>query len=454
MVLVTALFKALVALYHLLSSTEVQGGVQRLFKRAPIPVSPSTPSNELLIQPFIPGLTTSLSALPTLILALSLSQIYHEFGHALCASSSSSELSIHSTGLYLFFLIFPVFYVSISPPIRQTKSNPFDDLRIASAGIWHNVWLVFVGWLAMSKESGGLGWSERAFRKSGMLRELERGVRVIVTKPVSHLSPQSWISMVLNGTGEAQQSPLSTLLIPGGTTITHLNDLELDGSATEGGGPLALFDDYLGRRVEEAEEESYENMGWCLSKELFKPLPTTAPTNYTEHQIFEGLACCEKQTAPIAAGGGGTLNHDLCFKTISMFPRSEDEPASVRFATCLDPTTSLLSPPDSSKEKVQRCLNQQSCDQPGQVCARLGHDVVRLEIEVDEGMEKKRKELVIWKGSRNELGRIGKETSSCRDRGICDGLMRLLLLVQVTDVESRYWFVPLGIDQSIAKFFS
>lgn len=68
MVLVTALFKALVALYHLLSSTEVQGGVQRLFKRAPIPVSPSTPSNELLIQPFVRPLLLSSESFRTLLM--------------------------------------------------------------------------------------------------------------------------------------------------------------------------------------------------------------------------------------------------------------------------------------------------------------------------------------------------------------------------------------------------
>ncbi|GAA5976337.1 hypothetical protein JCM5350_001425 [Sporobolomyces pararoseus] len=407
-VLVWALYKALFALYHLTFPADPVSLESALLKRAPIPItypSSDSPSSELLIQPLIPGLTTSLDALPTLILALAISQIYHEWGHALCAASES--LSLSSTGFYLFFLLLPTFYVSITPTSLTTQ-NPWRELRVATAGVWNNLQLVLVGWIGMNRKVGGLGLFESDVEngktslseKLGMVRTVEKGVKVIrVTK----------------------NSPLESLIPSRLTTITHLNDLELDSSSS---GPLALFNRYLSStaqaqdsvfRSEEEEGGGYDNLGWCLSKEMFeKPV--------------RDLECCQQEEEEGGGGGGGGTTYnstresnsrELCFKETFSMNRFND---STRLAACLDPIPFLrpaisqgeeASIPSTSveKEKVQRCLNEKSCqgERDTSVCAKLDpFRVVRIGIEI----------------------------------------------VEVSDVEPVYWFIPFGIDESSSRFFS
>lgn len=51
-------------------------------------------------------------------------------------------------------------------------------MRIASAGVWHNVLLVIIGGVGMGKEVGGIGWAEGFVRGWGM-KGIEEGVRVV-----------------------------------------------------------------------------------------------------------------------------------------------------------------------------------------------------------------------------------------------------------------------------------
>ncbi|GAA5883173.1 hypothetical protein JCM16303_006125 [Sporobolomyces ruberrimus] len=455
-ILLWAFSKALFALYDLVQyslDSSVTSTVESvsLIKRAPIPIRPPStslpPSSQLLIQPLIPGLTTSFASLPTLILSLAISQIYHEWGHALCAASESIE--ILSTGLHLFFLLLPTFYVSlpistftnsISPtsPYSTLLSGPgsgLTDLRIASAGVWHNVLLVIIGGVGMGKEVGGIGWAEGFVRGWGM-KGIEEGVRVVeVTNPILRS------------------------LLPLTTLITHLNDLELDSSDLHGS--LRLFDNYLERSTRERtseegdemeeEVESYENLGWCLSKELFEPITTRFYSNdsfttplaarETPRSIEAGTDCCRTSSSEDA------LEHHLCFKTSTTTSTPD------RLGTCLDPMR-LISPESSSNStqaKVQRCLNQASCvpeKKEGQeeveetVCARLGQDIVRIRIKdsSDTGRDRGDRsrwngrnggEVVIWRGSRKDLRRS----------------------LRVTDVEPKYWFVPQTLDETLSRFF-
>ncbi|GAA5948358.1 hypothetical protein JCM3765_001385 [Sporobolomyces pararoseus] len=412
-VLVWALCKSLLALYHLSFPVTTAPLETALVKRAPVPITAppfESPSNELLIQPLIPGLTTSLSALPILISALAISQTYHEWGHALCAASES--LSISSTGFYLFFLLLPTFYVSITSTSLSSQ-NPWRELRVATAGVWSNLQLVLIGWIGMSRQLGGFGLFESNAKdgKSGLLekigavRAVEKGVKVV---------------------GVRKSSALYSLIPPKFTTITHLNDLELDSSSS---GPLSLFDRYLSSPSPDETvrpEDGYDNLGWCLSKEMFqKPV--------------KDLNCCQL----VEQGGSsntsttmrGSSSHELCFKETN--PSNWND--STRLATCLDPTP-LVSPATpqeatqrfissiSSEKKVQRCLNQASCQGEGDglVCAKLDpFRVVRIGIEIDDttfdarnvGTAKKgRREVVIWKGTRENLRRISPAPLPSKER--------------------------------------
>ncbi|KAL8292422.1 hypothetical protein RQP46_001034 [Phenoliferia psychrophenolica] len=98
----------------------------------------------------IPGVTLPLSSLPLLILALFVAQSFHELGHALAAACESIPLL--STGVHLWVAL-PTFYVSLP---SATQSSPTSELRIATAGVWHNLILVAFYWL-LSEQGAALG---------------------------------------------------------------------------------------------------------------------------------------------------------------------------------------------------------------------------------------------------------------------------------------------------------
>lgn len=168
----------------------------------------------------------------------------------------------------------------------------------------------------------------------------------------------------------------------------------------------------------EEEVESYENLGWCLSKELFEPMPAKlndsvpyALGNDTRSPLASSLDCCRLSSSKDAS------EHHLCFETFATTSTAE------RFGACLDPIP-LLSPSNSTQSRVQRCLNQASCvreknkegEEVEKVCARLGQDIVRIRIKdsSDTGSDRGDRsrwngrnggEVVIWRGSRKDLRR-------------------------------------------------
>ncbi|GAA5944344.1 uncharacterized protein JCM15063_006567 [Sporobolomyces koalae] len=383
-VLVVALWKALVALSDSFQTATTES-LYRLAKRAPIP----NPRDELLLQPFIPGITTSLSIVPLFLTALVASQVYHEFGHALCAASESIE--IESIGVYWVLLILPTFYVSLlptkttssssSPSGRRTtrSESPYTTLRIASAGIWYNCHLVFVAYLCMSRDRGGRGWSDSIVHSWGM-DKLDQGVRIL------H-DPTSSLATVL-------PSPSRKLV-----RITHVNDLELESFQL---GPQRVINDYLSDRTT-TRQDDYSNLGWCLPFELMSTDP---------------LECCASPS-PHTNTIPTHPNHDLCFKSIM--------PNDAR-STCLEYERLATV---SDDPRLTRCVNQASC-QTDHLCVKLADDVVRLRI-VDDGLGSDRGEqVVIWKGSREDLKRI----------------------LKVTEFVPKFWFVPATLDETLSRFFS
>ncbi|GAA6049671.1 hypothetical protein NBRC10513_005972 [Rhodotorula toruloides] len=157
----------------------------RLLKRAPVsleevPVAPS-PTQGLIIRPVIPGLTTSLSGLPIFFGSLLVAQSFHELGHGLAAAAE--HIPLLSTGFRLFLLFFPTFHVEVA---LDADVSPLTDLRVASAGVWHNVLLASVAW---TWSDAGAGLADRIGRTLGLWDMLDEGVIVIAVDSHSPLAP-------------------------------------------------------------------------------------------------------------------------------------------------------------------------------------------------------------------------------------------------------------------------
>lgn len=87
----------------------------------------------------------------------------------------SEYVPILSTGLHLY-IILPTFYVSLP----DTSPSKFSDLRIATAGVWHNLVLVLVV-LGLSEKGIGIG---KYFEKIGF-KDVEGGLLVVSIDSVS-----------------------------------------------------------------------------------------------------------------------------------------------------------------------------------------------------------------------------------------------------------------------------
>ncbi|KDE03931.1 hypothetical protein MVLG_05623 [Microbotryum lychnidis-dioicae p1A1 Lamole] len=323
LVLATAACKGVYALLQLYATSQPDpitslGVVQGLIKRATQQLQPP-PSESLLLQPIIPGLTHSYDSLPLVLVALFSSQVFHELGHALAAASESIPLL--SIGFHLN-LIVPTFYVEL--PSSTTSHSPVTssttDLRIAAAGVWHNLLLVGITWLI---SLNGLGWGSlftRVFYES-----VEGGVLV---------------------TEVDLTSPLYELLQPR-IKITHLDDLELDSSSS----PSALWADYLSSEPSTSTSSSYNSLGWCLDATLFNPPDQALPS------------CCTPAS---------TQTDQLCF---------QHGASEVSYA-CLEPS-SIFSPP-SKKQGPTRCLDDRGCSLTAQKCTSLESDQHILRIGVED----------------------------------------------------------------------
>eukprot|EP00088_Acartia_fossae_P035686 TRINITY_DN3679_c0_g1_i9.p1 TRINITY_DN3679_c0_g1~~TRINITY_DN3679_c0_g1_i9.p1 ORF type:complete len:501 (+),score=52.36 TRINITY_DN3679_c0_g1_i9:523-2025(+) len=97
-------------------------------------------SDELVIQPVLPGVNIPNSELGYYFVSLLLCSVYHELGHAV--SAISENVRVLGFGVFVLFLI-PAAYVDLPTDQLVTKSN-LQKLRVFSAGVWHNI--ILVGW--------------------------------------------------------------------------------------------------------------------------------------------------------------------------------------------------------------------------------------------------------------------------------------------------------------------
>ncbi|GAA5874133.1 hypothetical protein JCM1840_000361 [Sporobolomyces johnsonii] len=366
-VLLWAAVKGGAALWASLARSEAPANVMTLARRAAIPLESTAfsagsapPSDGLLLRPLIPGLTTPLSTLPMLLLALFVSQAWHELGHALAAASE--HIPLVSTGIHLY-LFLPTFYVSLPAPASTASQSPLTNLRITSAGVWHNLGMAGAVWL-LSNEGGG---ASRWMLEKGAMDGVESGVKVVDVD---------------------KHSPLHSHLPPN-SLITHLNDLELDSSDS----PLSLWRSHLSRSSSATSVDDYSSLGWCLPSSSFSTSPDLPSSN-----------CCASTSVTSAS-------HSLCFEAASS---SSSEPS---FA-CLDPVPFF--PP--SETIPRRCLDQSSCLGAGDetVCARPAskEQVLRIGVAADDlGGEGRR--TVIWQGDGRDVLRQGQLVSSAVKSNTC-----------------------------------
>ncbi|GAA5992205.1 hypothetical protein JCM10908_001819 [Rhodotorula pacifica] len=368
-----------------------------------------------------------------LVTGLAVSQVWHEAGHALAAAAEGIPLL--SCGIKLYFLLFPTFYVELESPAaaasssflatRSCAATALTDLRIATAGVWHNVVLAAAVWVLAGGDGGGsdsstdgvaerswgggLGVGTRAGEALGLWERMEEGVVV---------------TAVNSGSALARHLPL-------GARITHLDDFELDisdaassGSSRRRSGTVALWTRYLSSPSSVKAGDAtvlggYDNLGWCLDQGLFSESVQTG--------------CCASKGSNITAdaSSGG-----LCFHA--------DSP--IRQA-CLDPLSLNLDAYSESAHQAARCVDTATCStagagRGGTLCARVAEEeeVVRIRVALPDAA---------GAGDRDERRNRGGRTVWWQGPRV-----GVLHQVTVTDLVPGYGIVPLGLQRVLEQLYS
>ncbi|XP_050523676.1 membrane-bound transcription factor site-2 protease isoform X2 [Daktulosphaira vitifoliae] len=90
-------------------------------------------SQTIFLEPIVPGINLPMSDFGYYVIALMSTTIFHELGHALAAIRE--DMHVEGVGMILV-LILPVAYVHLEDITLLPSSK---QLRVMSAGVWHNV---------------------------------------------------------------------------------------------------------------------------------------------------------------------------------------------------------------------------------------------------------------------------------------------------------------------------
>lgn len=105
-------------------------------------------SSYLTIQPVLPGWNLPLTYLPYYILAIFISVVVHEAGHAV--ASAAHKIPILSVGVSLFGPLIPTAHVELnSNQLRETQLKK--QLDILTAGVWMNMYLALITYFVVPK---------------------------------------------------------------------------------------------------------------------------------------------------------------------------------------------------------------------------------------------------------------------------------------------------------------
>ncbi|XP_015760000.1 PREDICTED: membrane-bound transcription factor site-2 protease-like [Acropora digitifera] len=98
-----------------------------------------------VLTPVMPGVNVPWSQVLYYLITLTISGIFHEFGHAI--SAVREQVRVNGFGMF-FMLIYPGAFVDLYTE-HLTVISPLRQLRIFCAGVWHNAVLVLVGLLLL-----------------------------------------------------------------------------------------------------------------------------------------------------------------------------------------------------------------------------------------------------------------------------------------------------------------
>ncbi|XP_068757031.1 membrane-bound transcription factor site-2 protease-like isoform X1 [Montipora capricornis] len=98
---------------------------------------------EQVLTPVMPGVNLPWSQVLYYLGTLTISGVFHEFGHAI--SAVREQVRVNGFGMF-FMIIYPGAFVDLYTE-HLTVISPLRQLRIYCAGVWHNAVLVLVGLL-------------------------------------------------------------------------------------------------------------------------------------------------------------------------------------------------------------------------------------------------------------------------------------------------------------------
>jgi S2P endopeptidase len=179
-------------------------------------LSAPTADNQIL-TPVIPGVNVPNSQLVYYFLAIMISGVIHEFGHALAAVSTNKNVT--SFGMFLMF-IYPGAFVDIpvedfhfSNP-QPTRRDLLASLKVFTAGGWHNAVLALLAFFCIAGQGvilapffahatgGVIVTSVRA--DSAMARDFRAGDQIVAINgcPVTHGTEEwdeCWVALAEQG---------------------------------------------------------------------------------------------------------------------------------------------------------------------------------------------------------------------------------------------------------------
>ncbi|KAG0032119.1 Membrane-bound transcription factor site-2 protease [Podila clonocystis] len=356
------------------------------FSKRDLPAENDSEDEGMVLVPIIPGVTLPISHLPYYLIALLVSGVVHEAGHAIAAARERIQIS--SSGIFLYIL-YPGAFVDFSSRAMAMLS-PLQHLRIVCAGVWHNIVLFGLAWAFL-----WTGALQLSFRIVGW-REMDDGLSVV---------------SVVN------ESPLFKHLRVG-SVISKVDDISLKGE------PLKIWSEVLMPAVNENHEISSDEMaGFCIPKSLLYVNPADCclftPDNPFGHSQDLSLLCFTPIGSTRTQQPQGTSGERIMAKEGRCVPSSDI------LATSTSPRCSITEP-DCGAESV--------CYQP----FTPYKSVVRIQyslpawLETPDGSQTGNKkpsgpQVVVYQGDPKDIWEA----------------------VEVTTMGSRWSFLPLGLPNAI-----